>query len=349
MTLSPPMSGRSIGAIEYAAALYLAVPLVLFFAAYARADVAIASLIGIVAVVMRCGRLVTVGTINASLHSYLFAFAVLVVFSTGAFGVVYANSDWSKHYAIFHYLVDHSSLSQGSAASDGGTLRYYFGWYIVPALAAKVLGTSFLNVLIGAWTTIGLYLSFAIIADMGKRLVWQALAPLVFILFSGADVIGTAITGFQYGPAHHLEWWAGWLEYSSNYTDILWAPQHALPSWIGAALVLRLGSRRASLAVLPLVLAATVFWSTFAAIGLLPFVVFALARNLRSIEAADLLFGISLLPALIVLCKYLTYATGDIPFHPVWLDGCLAQGPSSSFPLSSLHAAAPGGAMAISG
>ena len=74
-------------------------------------------------------------------------------------------------------------------------------------------------------------------ASMGRRQRWLPL--LAFVAFSGADGIGTLVTGFRFGPPWHLEWWIGWMEYGSHATSLFWVPQHAIPAWLGIAVLMR--------------------------------------------------------------------------------------------------------------
>jgi hypothetical protein len=320
--------------IELAAIAYLAMPVALFLVAYTRIQVWGPGAACIGFALWQCAARVGRPTApqGPQLTLYFLAVAALTVFASGSFGLVHTNSDWIKHFAVFRFILDNDSLVGSAPGYDGETLRYYLGWYIVPGLVAKLFSTDALLLIVGTWTTLGLYLFFSVAAKLTDRRVWRYAMPVVFLLFSGADIIGTAITGFWMGPQYHMEWWAGWIEFSSNYTDIIWAPQHALPAWIGAALALRLVHNPASLIVIPLVSMATVLWSPFAGVGLVPFFLYALWCNVRHLSPAVILNGVLMLALVIVLARYMRVGADSMPFGAAWSLRCLGQGgPCYSF------------------
>ena len=329
-------TGRKPGAItriEFWAIAYLAVPVVLFMIAYAKPIIGLPCAAFVAYSLWRCALLIEARGERQSIQLSLFLWlmAALTVFASGAFGGVAANSDWIKHFAVIRFILDNDSLVSTARDYDGGTLRYYLGWYLVPGLLGKAFSIEALLPLIGTWTTAGLYLFFSVAARLTERKLWRYGLPLIFLLFSGADAIGTTITGFTLGPQFHIEWWAGWIEYSSNLTDIFWAPQHALPAWLGAALALRLQRNPASLIVIPLVTTSIVLWSPFVAMGLVPFFAYVLSLNVRHISQGAVVNGILAVPVVTALTVYMRSGTEALPFAPVWKLPCLGQGPCYTF------------------
>ena len=325
------VSEVSFSKTEFAALSYLAAPLVVFILVYLRVECWIAAAF-LAFCLWRCAILVnwTVKSEERGLEIYYALLATLVVFASGCLGGIYANSDWIKHFAILRFLVDNNSLVSAPGSHDLGTLRYYLGWYILPALLSKPLSPTLLPVFAGAWSIVGLWLFFANAATLTGRTAWRLALPLVFLLFSGADWIGTAITHYRLGPIGHIEWWAGWIEYSSNYTDIIWAPQHALPAWIGIVIALRGASSSASLMTLPLAIVSIMFWSPFAAVGLAPYFLYVMWQNRRSTTAAAVVSGLLMCIVLMVVHEYLSAGTSSIAMTPVWQTPCLALGPCFS-------------------
>ena len=64
----------------------------------------------------------------------------------------------------------------------------------------------------------------------------QFFAVLIFVLFSGLDVVGMfwlKRQGYLLEPSVlHLEWWAGGLQYSSNTTCLYWVFNQTIMSWL---------------------------------------------------------------------------------------------------------------------
>jgi hypothetical protein len=93
-------------------------------------------------------------------------------------------------------------------------------------------------------------------------------------------------------------------QYSSNATLLFWAPNHALPAWIVAALFWRHWKTDAFITVSPLLLSLLPIWSPFPMIGMLPFYALLVLRVFREKKGGAFswpLLGISLL---------LTFAVG---------------------------------------
>lgn len=207
--------------------------------------------------------------------------AGMLIVATGlawaAFGggshFMYANHDWVVRDAVLGDLV-RLEWPVTYKSSDGVplVLRSAIGYFLPPALFGKLFGTAHLDIAIYLWTAAGVVI-FLTLLPLPRRVGWPLiLGLLITIFFSGMDFLGVVIAT-QTTPIFplRLEWW-GPLSYPSLTGQLLWAPNHCLPIWIGAMLVFRLNSSgemlRKSTALLPL----TLIWTPFAAIGLLPFV-----------------------------------------------------------------------------
>lgn len=145
----------------------------------------------------------------------------------------------------------------------------------------------------------------------------QAAACAIFLLFSGADIVGYAITQFSEGPTFHIEWWAGFAESPANVTSLLWTPQHAIPAWIAAALFLRYPEQSVRNGMT--IAAALAGWSPFVLIGMAPVVILALIRtgirqalSVQNAAAAVLLF--------VPILLFLAQGTSSLPIAPGWTD-----------------------------
>jgi hypothetical protein len=331
------ISNATISPFEFGAVAYLAVPVALFFFAYGTLSVRLplATFIGFG--LWHCWRLVdTRASFRLGrLDAFFLACAAGVVLLSGSFGAgFFPNSDWVKHFAVLRFLIDNSTLTGTAPGYDGASMRYYLGWYVVPALLTKFTSRAALLPIVGTWTTAGLYLFFRVTAQLTESSRWRYTLPAVVMLFSGADALGTSFTNFSRGPQGHLEWWSGWIQYSSMLTDIFWAPQHALSAWLAIALGIRLKDSRASLAVFPLVTASLLLWSPFSAIGIVPFYLWTLARFVRQANTKDIANAIMMLVVTIVIAQYLRTggSTAGMEFITVFSQPCLSAGPCYSLP-----------------
>lgn len=322
---------------EFAAVAYLALPVALFFLAYGKPSAGLAAAAFIALSLWRCAKLVDLKAAFPSgwVDAFFVACAATIVYVSGSFGGgIFPNSDWVKHFAVFRFLIDNDTLTGLAPGYDGMSMRYYLGWYVVPALLTKITSSAALLPIVGVWTTIGIYLFFRMVAQLSDTPKWRYALPLIIVAFSGADAIGSSLTGFSIGPDWHMEWWAGWVQYSSMITDIFWAPQHALSAWLGIALALRLKDSPASLTVFPLATTAILLWSPFSALGVAPFYLWAMAKSIRSIRIMDAMTAVLMLLVTIIICRYLRAGGGstEMVFLTVFQLPCLNPGPCYTVP-----------------
>lgn len=292
-----------ISRAETLALLYLVVPLFLFFAFFIRLELAIPACALIAFLLIEIVRRTRWRAPVASPWIYVyFLFLVLLwLWLSHGPGGLHQNVDWFKHHAITNFLTENPWPAEGRVGDLGdATLRYSLGWYLVPALVLKITGGAFQNLVLLAWSALGVILFFSLLpSTVGNARAAMLIAPLVFIVFGGADLLGAFLSGYGAGPKYHFEWWASWIEFPANTTSLYWVPQHALPAWLGIALLMRQNTRPTLLRYAALLTSAIAFWSPFIAMGLLPFLA-ALAwrhglKNLafdwRAVAATFLLAG----------------------------------------------------------
>jgi hypothetical protein len=235
-----------------------------------------------------------------------------IVWLSGAMPPFAENSDWFKHYAIFNTLSDQPWPPKIATDNGIATLRYSLSYYVFPAAAVKILGSSILPFAIFAWTTLGLYAAMILAFGWTARPIATIFTlSTIFFLFSGADIIGTKHTGVLHGPLMHFEWW--WKPFgslSSIVTNLFWAPQHAVAGLLSAFLVLRYPRR--SMRNAGVILAATAVWSPFAAIGLAPvFIWSTFQAGFRDLFTRSNLIAAPIL--LLASALFLTQGSGGIP------------------------------------
>jgi hypothetical protein len=144
-------------------------------------------------------------------------------------------------------------------------------------------------------------------------------AAAVIVLFSGCDIIGSLLQVprflAQWNITQHLEWWADRYQYSSMTTQLFWVPNHALGGWLVIGLLLRAERGSQLESVLPMIVAAVALWSPFAALGVVPFVLWymfaASASEHTSEHRRRLLDPRIWVPALVVGIAVAAYLTLD--------------------------------------
>lgn len=162
------------------------------------------------------GQLVLIGT------------AILVwVYMTGIGGFMVQRYDLHWRNACLRDLIDYSWPV--IFPETGNALGYYFNFWMIPALVGKMLGLTAANITLYVWTAFGIVIATCVVLkylnfSSKKKII---VFILIFITFSGIDVIGTfftyfankgvflwnpfawqdAFTGFQYVPLNsHIEW-----------------------------------------------------------------------------------------------------------------------------------------------
>lgn len=228
---------RQLDRLELAALAYLLAPMLLFFWGWWRWPVALA-LTGLLALT---GRTVLAqrrrGTqpIGAVIWLVLAGVALLWVASSGLLGGLPLVKDWSVRMVVLHDLTLGAwPVGYGALAGGEAVLRFSMGYYLVPAaLGGWLGGVDAARLLLGAWTAFGVLLFFGLIVQSwaSRRPAVLAALVAVLMLFSGMDFLGFWLEKARLPEVgEHIEWWAPWLQYSSQTTLLFWAPNHALPA-----------------------------------------------------------------------------------------------------------------------
>ena len=264
------------------------------------------------------------------------------VMTTPAGGVFTTASDWPAHR--IHFL----DLTRGGWPTypvdylhDAPPLfRYYLGWYMVPALAARWLGPAALNWAVPLWTWCGAALVLLLFARRLPTLRAALLAVAVLVFFSGMDVVELALREGVPDAVRMIrdkldpnwEWprlqdrrlefvrtaaSPMLLEYQSHTLTLQLTPQHFLPAGLGTLLVLQLRRRRRFLEASGVVLAACLFWSALLATGLLVLAGAMLLRNRSARHVASWRNVFAAVPLAALIALYLT--SGAVDFERGWL------------------------------
>jgi hypothetical protein len=206
-------------------------------------------------------------------------FALLWATLSGAGGFGLQNFDWIKHNAILKELVTHPwPVKFYLPSGEPAALVYYLAYYLPAGLVGRALGWELANWTLFFTSFVGFSLASIWFVRLVKRPAWWVV--VVFGLFSGLDFIGFSIMNSQIPSGiEHIEWWAHFWQYPSHATQFFWAPQHALPGWIAAALILHDVQTHQTSENLFLLLCGVLLWSPFVAVGLIPLVAYAVFSN----------------------------------------------------------------------
>ena len=187
---------RQLDTLECSAAAFLLLPLLIFFASWLRWPWALA-LLGLAALsswaVLRQRQPVSGPPLGPRVSALMAGAALLWVLLSGLLGPLALNTDWFVRLAVLRDL-SRGAWPVGYGAVDGGDLmlRFSLGYYVVPALAGKLLGDGAARLALGLCTSLGVLLFFALAvgASTVRRAGPVAAWLLLLIAFSGMDVLG---------------------------------------------------------------------------------------------------------------------------------------------------------------
>ena len=126
------------------------------------------------------------------------------------------------------------------------------------------------------WSLLGLGSLIILIAGKTKR--WSVATVLVFIFFSGLDILGCLLTGwdlFNMNISEHIELWSRF-QYSSHTTQLFWVYNQAIYAWILTMLIMSEDNKR-----LVLIWSCGLLECTFPFVGMIPFLVYRIIKNVQ--------------------------------------------------------------------
>lgn len=163
----------------------------------------------------------------------------------------YQSNDHHWRNAVFRDLINNSWPIYYKTADVA--LVYYMGFWLPAALITKICLLAFSrfstfpqyfsffigNELLFIYSTLGLFLIFMnlMFALKVRKIGKVVLAILIFILFSGMDIVGVLFPIFYKDTFSfsnlHLEWWSLYVgQYSSNTTVLFWVFNQGIPAWL---------------------------------------------------------------------------------------------------------------------
>ena len=197
-----------------------------------------------------------------------------VLFS-GIGGFSFQTDDHPWRNEIFRQLVEKDWPVVSDAGQNPRFLCYYIGFWMPAALFGKLFGLSAGFIFQSVWAILGVILVWLKLSEYLKR--WSLASLLVFILFSGLDLLGMALKGqniFALKWQHEIEWWTS-IQFSSHTTQLYWVFNQSIYGWLITLMILN--EKKNENLIL--------FWScgvltcTFPFVGMIPFLAYKVFRK----------------------------------------------------------------------
>lgn len=264
----------------YAVYIYLFLPFVIFIMGWMKIYYAI-PLIGVICVCLfRMARDTSLSdTLECKVEKkdklfFIIIIVILWVAVSGIGGFAFQTEDHIWRNAMFENLVYDEWPVIRDVEMDGMIqnrgMSYYIGFWLPAALIGKVFGLGIGLYAQVIWAVIGILLFYFGICYVKKRiLIWPL---LVFIFFSGMDIVGNYLTGsdiFALSQTSHLEWWSKF-QFSSMTTQLFWVYNQAIPAWL-ITIFLYLQKKNRYMIFL---LSTAMLYCTMPFIGLLPLCIY---------------------------------------------------------------------------
>jgi hypothetical protein len=255
----------------------------------------------------------------------VFAWALLLL--GGETHLFYANPDWLVRDTVLADLAKTPSLPTYVNHGIKYFLRAPLGMYMTPALAGGSFGLLAAHVALLVQNALILGAILYLFLEMGFG--WRHLSVLV--LFGGLSALARILVLINGGRVvlfsidRPWDEWHPFLQYTSSVTQFFWVPNHALPGWWVAALLLLSIDGEIDAAVIGVSIAALQLWSPLAILPAVPCALVIFSGRLRStLLSSRTWMGLAVAAAFIPITVYLTLAAGSISHGPAV--------PKSTFP-----------------
>ena len=245
----------SLKTLKRCACVYMALPLFLFIGGWLKWPYALlagaAVLTGLLCAIKSAAREKRTLSIKPWELAVLILAVLLWTYLGGLNGLFYQSSDWNWRNAVYHDLIDRAWPV--IYPEKDSALSYYIGFWLPSALLAKLAGM--IGGAVWAWRvgrgalwlwavlglTITILMLMALVGADTKRK--RAASVLVFIFFSGLDIVGAFLSGrielVTAADTLHLEWWMpDGKQFSSITTCLYWVFNQSIVSWMAVMLFL---------------------------------------------------------------------------------------------------------------
>ena len=276
---------------------YLMLPLLIFLAFFLRPGFAILSCAALLFCTVWSVRSKDTDHEPLVLSGYELALilflALLWSFFGGQGGFYFQSYDWNERNAIFRDLILSSWPVYYKATNTA--LAYYIGYWLPAAFGGRLVyilsgsgnaAWRIGNILMWLWTTAGITLVFLLFlritnADSARK---RRTAILIFIFFSGLDIVGTRLANWTYDDYMtklHLEWWSKVAQFSSTTTCLFFVFNQAVPAWLAMLCLLHENRNPESVQIrnYGFLLVSTLLCSPFPCVGLGIYMLAAMIRS----------------------------------------------------------------------
>ena len=212
-----------------------------------------------------------------------FALCVAWVYYSGIGSFAICRWDYLKHNLIFSYLLDQKLPIYTSLSGKDFIVHYSFAYYIAPVrlyqVAHALIPAVTLNGLLLTIYSLALFLATSLLAR--GRMGFVLVLLVILCLTGGFDVLG--MLAFDVAPQgeistswitlqvpYNLDWWGIPYAPQSFTMNLYYAPQHFFGALIGTALLYASFGQAGTARLIDniIVVAASVFWSPYVAVGL---------------------------------------------------------------------------------
>lgn len=240
------MNGKGLKIFSY---IYLILPIVVFVIGWTKPIICSLAIICLSIIIIR--RILN----NEDCEAFITKKKILIIFLgiiiicilAGQGGMFYQSFDWHWRNAIFRDLINFKWPVYYEQLNCN--LTYYIGIWMIPALVGKAMKIIYeplawqtANIALLLWSAIGVTLSMLWLIKIlkiknSKKIL---LAIIIFLGFSGLDIIGVIITKDICNTisALHIEWWAHEFEFSSHTTQLFWVFNQSIVAWLITAMFL---------------------------------------------------------------------------------------------------------------
>ena len=234
--------------------------------------------------------------------------ALTILIVGGETHIFFTTWDWLTRDAVLADLVRHGVLTGYRIGDADYVLRAPLGMYMVPAVIGHMAGLMAGHVALLAQNSLFLGVILYLLTAIGAG--WGHL--VILVLFSGVSIVGAAlrIAGLPSQPVPFwLQWgldsWHPLFQYSGTLVQFFWVPNHALPGWWLATLILLQTRKQSDVASIGVSVAGALLWSPLCIVAVVPWLVYCAMRWPRAV----ILSGRTWLGAAAAICflPVLTY------------------------------------------
>lgn len=331
---TPPLASSRFNSdnfVIFLSTLYITLPVVIFFLGWLKTPLAIFICIPFLFFLYKIKRDLSCESIKlfrrATLKYWIFTtiLCALWVGLSGIGGFSYQNYDHFSRNAVFRDLCNcpwpifydlskESEIVQQTLGDNRVALVYYFSWWLPVSGLSRLFHLKDLgrNLFLYLWALLGILLIIYCINRYLKKCSY--LVPIILICFSGLDMIPFCLMNLTVGNTFlspdtftsHIEWWAGYFQYSSNTSQLYWVFNQAIPVWLITALLLQSKNTRYNAALSSLAFAYSP-WATF---GMVPFVLYDALRKKSALKASLNLCNI-IIPFIMLMVYGSFYLAGN--------------------------------------